>query len=257
MLVICLALTLLSLANAHRINVFTSTKDTDKVVRNLYLLLDDVKIFDCTVSEPGQVPDAIIKYHRAHIPSARFLDLRYFKDLDHDHHMLPGERYFKDTMKALGVKRSSRVFLYDQDMGQWASRCYWIFRVYGHENVQIINGGFKKWTSQQRRVEQTPFFSVDDIEEDEDFDYSYNSNFHRSVREMMHLHKDLQGCDTCEQLVDSRNASAFYEDTIDYARNLPWDEFVNEDATIKSNSDLRKLIKEADLDYHRPASFFA
>jgi hypothetical protein len=55
--------------------------------------------------------------------------------LHHDHNMLPGERYFKDTMKVFGVKRSSRVFVYDQDMGQWASRCYWIFRVYGHENI--------------------------------------------------------------------------------------------------------------------------
>ncbi len=138
MLVIYILVFLLAsqLTTAHRINVFASLKDVDKVVKALLQSnLEDVKIFDCTVSQPGEVPDAVIKFHRSHIPGARFLDLRYFRDLHHDHNMLPGERYFKDTMKVFGVKRSSRVFVYDQDMGQWASRCYWIFRVYGHENI--------------------------------------------------------------------------------------------------------------------------
>jgi hypothetical protein len=38
----------------------------------------------------------------------------------------------------------------------------------------------------------------DDLEEDEDFDYSYNSNFHRSLHEMKHLYDDVKDCDTCE-----------------------------------------------------------
>ena len=136
MLVISFLLFLLSQAIAHRINTFASLKDVDRVVKFLLTSnLEDIKIFDCTVSQPGEIPDAIIKFHRSHIPGARFLDLRYFRDLRDKHNMLPRERYFKDTMKNLGVKRSTRLFVYDQDMGQWASRCYWIFRVYGHENI--------------------------------------------------------------------------------------------------------------------------
>ena len=149
MLVISLLLLLQllsSLVNSHRISPFTSIKDIDRAIRLISATsLEDLKVFDCTMSAPGEFPDAIIKFHKYHIPGARFLDLRYFKDLDHEHNMLPKKKYFIDTMKALGVKRSTRVILYDQDMSQWASRCYWIFRVYGHENVQILNGGLKKW----------------------------------------------------------------------------------------------------------------
>ncbi len=101
-------------------------------------------------------------------------------------------------MKMHAVKRSTRVVLYDQDKGQWASRCYWIFRTYGHDGVQILNGGFKRWVNQGRRVEQTPYFGFDDLEEDDDFDYSYNTNFHRSLREMRDLVHDVKDCDTCE-----------------------------------------------------------
>ena len=106
-------------------------------------------------------------------------------------------------------------------------------------------------------METTPFFNFDDLEEDEDFDYSYNSNFHRSLHEMMELYDEVTDCDTCEQFIDARNASIFYEDNIENARSLPWDEFVNDDATLKLNRELRSIIKDADLDYHYPATFFA
>lgn len=74
---------------------------------------------------------------------------------------------------------------------------------------------------------------------------------------MIELNHEVRECDTCEQYVDARNASEFYAKNVDYAINLPWDEFVNDDATLKSNVELRKIIKDADLDYHNPATFFS
>ena len=73
----------------------------------------------------------------------------------------------------------------------------------------------------------------------------------------MDLYGEVTDCDTCEQFIDARNASTFFGDNIEFARSLPWDEFVNDDATLKSNRDLRKIISEADLDYHYPSTFFA
>ena len=49
--------------------MLTNTKDTDRVVRNLFLLLEDVKIFDCTVSELGQLmPSSSFNVHTSRVP---------------------------------------------------------------------------------------------------------------------------------------------------------------------------------------------
>ena len=54
MLVISLILLLSSLVNSHRISPFTSVKDIDKAVKILTTTnLEDLKVFDCTMSEPG------------------------------------------------------------------------------------------------------------------------------------------------------------------------------------------------------------
>ena len=79
-------------------------------------------------------------------------------------------------MKALKIKLSDRVVLYNQGSNVQACRVYWMFKTYGHPNVSILNGGFKKWAEEKRPVES----HADDANED-DYAYTFNGDLHRSI----------------------------------------------------------------------------
>lgn len=53
---------------------------------------------------------------------------------------------------ALGVAEKSRVVVYDRTNGVWAARLWWLLRAYGHDAVSVLDGGFKKWTREDRPV---------------------------------------------------------------------------------------------------------
>jgi len=58
--------------------------------------------------------DPILNHFERHIPGAYYVDLRYFKDLASPYpNMLPSVEYFKDYMKRLGIKTTSKVVVYD------------------------------------------------------------------------------------------------------------------------------------------------
>ena len=80
------------------------------------------------------------------IPGAQFFDI----DAVADHasglpHMLPVPRDFAAAVAALGVSSSSHVVVYDQRGIFSAPRLWWMFRVFGHDNVQVLNGGLPAW----------------------------------------------------------------------------------------------------------------
>lgn len=70
-------------------------------------------------------------------------------------------------MKALDVKLSDKVVVYDNNRGMQSSRLYWMFRVYGHQNVSILNGGINKWMAEKK-----PVVSSGSTDE-KDFDYQF------------------------------------------------------------------------------------
>jgi thiosulfate/3-mercaptopyruvate sulfurtransferase len=65
--------------------------------------------------------------------------------------MLPDVNQFTDYMKLNGIKKSSRVVLYDNASNYHATRVYWMLRTYGHDNVSVLNGGYPKWIAEGRR----------------------------------------------------------------------------------------------------------
>lgn len=82
-MLVILVLLLVQIAIAHRLPAFITQKDAEKLLKASLITFDDVRFFDCTVNK--EVPDAIIKFHRSHIPTARFLDLTYFRDINCHH----------------------------------------------------------------------------------------------------------------------------------------------------------------------------
>lgn len=61
-------------------------------------------------------------------------------------HTLPTPEFFAENVEALGISSGDRVVVYDRmGMAMAAARVWWMFRVFGHDNVQVLDGGLPAW----------------------------------------------------------------------------------------------------------------
>ena len=122
-------------------------------------------VLDCTTH---LIPDPKITYtvkpgredfEKAHIPSAQFLDLQ--ADLSDNgalplRFMLPKPTEFAAAMRRFGISDDSKIVTYSTANPQWATRVWWVLRVYGFDNAAVLNGGFPKWAKEGRAIEAGP-----------------------------------------------------------------------------------------------------
>jgi thiosulfate/3-mercaptopyruvate sulfurtransferase len=94
------------------------------------------------------------QYIASHIPGAVFVSLAH--DLaaprtgNNGRHPLPSPDSIAATFTRLGIGDTTQVIAYDQDMGAFASRLWWMLRYLGHDAVAVLDGGFAKWTREGR-----------------------------------------------------------------------------------------------------------
>lgn len=91
----------------------------------------------------------------AHIPGARHLDLDAVSDMTSPHvNMLPKAEDFARVAGEMGISDDTLVVIYD---GSYVSaRVWWMFRLFGHDKVAILNGGLKRWLAEGRPVATGP-----------------------------------------------------------------------------------------------------
>ena len=114
-----------------------------------------VVVIDASWHMPATNRDGRREFLAGHIPGAAFFDL----DAVSDHtnplpHMLPSPEDFASAMGALGVSNDVRVVVYDAAGLFSAPRLWWMLRVFGHEDVAILDGGLPKWTSESRPLDK-------------------------------------------------------------------------------------------------------
>jgi thiosulfate/3-mercaptopyruvate sulfurtransferase len=94
------------------------------------------------------------QYRAAHIPGAVYAslgrDLAGTTDGRNGRHPLPGHDVMTATFGHWGITSGVQVVAYDQDVGMYASRLWWMLRYMGHDSVAVLDGGYKKWTNEGR-----------------------------------------------------------------------------------------------------------
>jgi thiosulfate/3-mercaptopyruvate sulfurtransferase len=89
-------------------------------------------------------------YADGHIPEAVFLDNNWIRNPKVPPTFLPTPQEFEALMAKLGISNNTRVIAYDERGGIYAARLWWIMNHYGHSNVALLDGGWVKWTAEQR-----------------------------------------------------------------------------------------------------------
>jgi thiosulfate/3-mercaptopyruvate sulfurtransferase len=121
-------------------------------------------VLDCTTH---LIPDPKITYkvvpgradfEKGHIPGAQFVDLQ--GDLSDKGHrfrfMKPSAEAFAAAMSRFGIGEDTQVVLYSTANPWWATRVWWLLRVFGFDKASVLNGGWQKWAREGRPVETGP-----------------------------------------------------------------------------------------------------
>ena len=212
----------------------------------------DLVLIDATWYVPGDPRDAATEYAERHIPGAERFDLDQI--VDHSTHlplMLPEPADFAVQVRRMGVEPNSRVVVYDASGLFSAPRVWWMFRVMGHENVAVLEGGLAKWVSEGRPVEsgwiQKPHG---------EFKAHLQPDLVRSLDQVR------QALSDGEQVVDARTADRFAGleqgpvpsarlGHMPGARNLPWHSVVD-GAALAPKAELEARFKAAGVDLDKP-----
>ena len=118
--------------------------------------LDDpeVGVVDASWYLPAQKRDAAAEYREAHIPGAAFFDIDEISDPASTlPHMIPSAGDFAAKVGALGLGNGFRVVAYDSGSMMASCRAWWMFRLFGYDDVAVLSGGFAKWRRENRPVE--------------------------------------------------------------------------------------------------------
>lgn len=117
----------------------------------------DIRVIDATWFLPSDERDAKALYAERRIPGAIFFDIDDIADTSSDlPHMLPAPEKFAARMKKAGVGDGARVVVYDSQGLFSAARVWWTFRVMGHDDVAVLDGGFPAWERGSYPIETGP-----------------------------------------------------------------------------------------------------
>ena len=157
-------------------------------------------ILDCSWYLPGQNRVARDEYEIAHIPGARFFDIDAISDQDTDlPHMIPASSFFVNKVEELGISNTSQIVVYDGTGLFSAARVWWMFHLFGHKQISILNGGLPAWIERGYRTTagNTPVMKG-----------HFTANLDTSMVAYM---EDIQGnCDTHEfMILDARSEARF------------------------------------------------
>jgi thiosulfate/3-mercaptopyruvate sulfurtransferase len=212
------------------------------------------------LDDPGvvlvEVDEDTTAYDKGHIRSAVKLDWK--KDLQDPVRRDFVDRHgFEQLLSGRGIGNDDTVVLYGGNNNWFAAYAYWYFRLYGHRNVKLLDGGRKKWELESREmvtaVPERPRTSYQATEQDSSL---------RAMRD------EVIAAIGKRNLVDVRSPDEFTGKLlapahlpqeqaqraghIPTAKNVPWSKAANDDGTFKSDEELRGLYQgEAGLDFGR------
>lgn len=110
-------------------------------------------------------PPGLDRYREGHLPGARFVDLD--RDLagppgaggpgrPGGRHPLPDADAFEAAMRRAGVDDDRPVVVYDENDSMAAARAWWLLRYFGHQQVQVLDGGYQAWLAADEPIETGP-----------------------------------------------------------------------------------------------------
>jgi thiosulfate/3-mercaptopyruvate sulfurtransferase len=210
----------------------------------------DVKVADATYFLPTMRRDAGAEYREAHIPGAVYFDIDDIADKQNPlPHMLPDAAKFSSRVRRLGLGDGVRILLYDNNHFSASARAWWMFRVFGHNDVAVLDGGLGKWRAEGRPID-------DAVVTPREAHFTARQN-HLLVRDLEQMRANLVS--RRELVIDARAAGRFAGSEpepraglrsghIPGSVCLPYLDLIRPDGTLAPADELRRRFAEAGSD---------
>ncbi|MFO1089718.1 MAG: 3-mercaptopyruvate sulfurtransferase [Hyphomicrobiales bacterium] len=220
-----------------------------------HLEAPDVEILDASWHLPTEKRDPKAEYLAEHIPGALFFDIDDICDTDSPlPHMLPKPEKFAQRVRRMGLGDGKRIVVYDTQGLFSAARVWWMFKVFGHNDVAVLDGGFPKWKREERPVEEGP----PPKRQERHYTARYQAMLVRDKGEVLEAMKKRTA-----QIADARGKPRFTASEpeprpgvrgghIPGAKNVHYASLLNPDKTLKSPSEIRKVFEAAGVDLKKP-----
>ncbi|AXB46520.1 sulfurtransferase [Amycolatopsis albispora] len=204
----------------------------------------------------AEVDEDTTAYDGGHIRGAVKFDWR--KDLqDPVRRDFVSKEGFEALLSEKGISNEDRVILYGGNNNWFAAYAYWYFKLYGHENVQLLDGGRKKW-----ELDGRPLDTGDVKRERTEYKAKEQDHSIRAFRDEV-----VQAIGQ-NNFVDVRSPDEFsgkllapahlpqeqsqVPGHIPGALNVPWAKVANEDGTFKTEEEIKELYAAEGLDESKP-----
>lgn len=118
---------------------------------------EDLVLLDATFVLPNTPIDPNLIFQNKRIGHAQFFDIDKIADHNCDlPHMLPSQDVFEEKVSKLGISNNSKVVIYGQTgIALGPARAWWMFRIFSHDNVFILNGSMQDWEEKGFPVEMS------------------------------------------------------------------------------------------------------
>ncbi|MET0482958.1 MAG: 3-mercaptopyruvate sulfurtransferase [Aestuariivirgaceae bacterium] len=220
-----------------------------------HLEAPDIVVLDASWHLPTERRNPQAEFLAGHIPGALFFDIDAISDSATPlPHMLPPAEKFSSAVRRMGIGDGKRIIVYDTVGLFSAARAWWMFRVFGHNDVAVLDGGLSKWKSEGRPLEE----GEPDPRQERHFTPRFNAMLVRDKHEMAAISRSGSAA-----IADARGPARFSAAEpeprpgvrgghIPGARNVHYATLLNPDGTLKSKADIKAAFSRAGIDLSRP-----
>ncbi|MFE3451302.1 sulfurtransferase [Nonomuraea sp. NPDC059194] len=221
--------------------------------------LVDADWVEANLDSPGvvlvEVDEDTSAYTRSHIRNAVRIDWQ--ADLqDPVRRDFVDKAGFEALLSERGISNDDLVVLYGGNNNWFAAYAYWYFKLYGHSNVKLLDGGRKKWELDSRElVTDVPARSATSYvaQEQDTAIRAFRDDVLSSIGKL-----NLVDVRSPDEFTGKLKAPAHLPQEqaqrgghIPTARNIPWSKAANDDGTFKSDDELQTLYAGAGVDFGR------
>ncbi len=187
----------------------------------------------------------VLLYETGHIPGAVKLDWHTELNDEAKRDYLDGAQ-FAELMKVKGIDRNDTIVLYGDRSNWWATYAFWVFKLFGHEDVRILNGGRAKWIAEGRELTR-------EVPAAASVNYPVVQRDDKTIRAfrdavLAHLGKPLVDVRSKPEYTGERlhmpdypNEGASRGGHIPTAASIPWSSAILEDETFKDVDALKGI----------------
>lgn len=191
----------------------------------------------------------ILLYETGHIAGARKID--WHTDLnDADTRDFVDGEAFASLMSRKGISRDSTVVIYGDKSNWWAAYALWVFTLFGHEDVRLLDGGRDKWIAEGRdlttdkpRVAATDYPVVDRNDEPIRA-YLPDVLAHLGKGPLIDVRSPAEYTGDRTHMPDYMDEGAMKGGHIPTAASVPWSKAAAEDGTFRTRPELEALYQD-------------